>query len=217
LSGRQVLAAALLAAAGAGACATAPAGPPASTASATPAPSLAGTLPRACTALPDAEFRARLAGGVDRELQWRGAELECEGMARPDGRGVRVVFAGRAGDERLTFVFGIPRLAEGDSGTGVPVNVTVIRDGRGVYGTQGEDRCTLDSVRQAPLDAVEPPPREAAEPRRWRIEARGFCLEPARAVAGETNDAILVATFDFVGVLTWLHSPADSAASAPRS
>jgi hypothetical protein len=129
--------------------------------------------------------------------------MECEGMQRPDGRGLRVTFRGELDGAPATFVFGVPRLEEGASARAVPVNVTLIREGRGVYGTRGDDKCTLDDVRQTALSPD-------AYGRRWRVEARGFCLEPARAVGG-ANDAILLSTFDFAGYLTWELDPGPAA------
>jgi hypothetical protein len=155
-----------------------------------------------CDGLPDAYLEARLAGAIDADLRWQATDMQCDGMRRPDGKGLRVTFAGQVAGERLTLVFGAPRLAEGASARAVPVNVTLLREGGRVYGTRGEDKCVLDDVRQEPL-----PPRAGLHPaRRWRIEARGFCLEPARAVAGG-RDAILVSRFDFRGQLAWEFDP----------
>jgi hypothetical protein len=161
------------------------------------APGIAAVARNDCPLPSDAYLRARIAGSVNRTLDWRAGRMECEGMRRPDGLGLRVTFRGRIGDEPATLVFGVPRLAEGASATAVPVNVTVIREGHGVYGTRGDDKCTLDDVRQTALAPT------TSGARRWRIEARGFCLEPARAVGGRANDAILLSTFDFAGYLTW--------------
>jgi hypothetical protein len=168
---------------------------------ATPAPRAKNLCP-----LPsDAYLRARLAGALERDLEWRAGGMECEGMQRPDGLGLRVTFRGHLDDGApVTFVFGVPRLAEGASARAVPVNVTLIREGHGVYGTRGEDKCTLDEVRQTALSPD-------ARGRRWRVEARGFCLEPARAVGGAANDAILLSTFDFAGYLTWELDPGPAA------
>lgn len=152
--------------------------------------------------LPEAFVEARLAGAIDAELRWQAADMQCDGMRRPDGKGLRVTFSGSVGAERLTLVFGAPRLAEGASGRAIPVNVTLIREGGALYGTRGEDKCLLDEVRQEPL----PPPAGDHGFRHWRIEAHGFCLEPARAVAGG-RDAILIARFDFRGQLAWELDP----------
>jgi hypothetical protein len=163
-----------------------------------------------CDGLPDAFLEARLAGAIDAEVRWQGADLQCDGMRRPDGKGLRVTFSGSVGNQRLTLVFGAPRLAEGASAHAVPVNVTLIREGGALYGTRGEDKCMLDEVRQQPLPAPTGPHAD----RRWRIEARGFCLEPARAVAGG-RDAILVSRFDFRGQLAWEPDPPAPKAPPP--
>lgn len=157
-----------------------------------------------CDGLPDAYLEARLAGAVDAELHWQAADMQCDGMRRPDGKGLRVAFTGPVGGTRLTLVVAAPRLAEGESARAVPVNVTLIREGGALYGTRGEDKCVLDEVRQAPLPAPATPEKHPA--RHWRIEARGFCLEPARAV-GDGQDAILVSRFDFRGRLAWEIDP----------
>lgn len=159
-----------------------------------------------CDAPPAAFLEARLAGALDADVRWQASEMDCDGMRRPDGKGLRIRFEGTAAGERLTLVFAAPRLAEGESAHAVPVNLTVIRGGA-IYGTRGEGRCLLDDVRQAPLAG---PAGEG--PRRWSVEARGFCLEPARAVAG--NDAILLSRFDFRGQIAW--DPDPPAAPAPK-
>lgn len=166
-----------------------------------------------CDGLPDAYLEARLAGAIDADVHWQAADMQCDGMRRPDGRGLRVTFTGAVGAERLTLVFGAPQLAEGTSARAVPVNVTLIREGGMLYGTRGEDKCVLDEVRQQALPAAGSQPTF----RRWRIEARGFCLEPARAVAGG-RDAILVSRFDFRGQLAWepdLPTPPAAPPAAP--
>ena len=179
-----------------------------------------------CEALPDGYFSARLAGAVEAEVHWQAADMHCAGMRRPDGKGLRVTFSGTSGGERLTLVFGAPRLAEGSTARAVPVNVTLIREGGRVYGTRGEGKCMLDEVVQRALaEPVAPvatasgsqaasPIRKAAAgvapaPRHWRIDARGFCLEPARAVAAgaAAGDAILLTTFEFRGQLAWEPDP----------
>ena len=135
---------------------------------------------------------------------------------------MRVTFSGGHGAEQLTLVFGVPRLAEGAAGHAVPVNVTLIRAGHALYGTLGDGKCVLDEVRQEPMPAPSPamppaPPAEATPqppPRRWRIEARGFCLEPARAI-GDGRDSILLSTFDFRGLVTWEPDPPQPVAAPP--
>ena len=94
--------------------------------------------------------------------------------------------------QRLVLVFGIPGLREGKDARLLPVNVTVIREGAGeFFGTQGDDKCTIDSLRQEAIAGI--PLRN----RRYRVIASGFCTQPARALTGEGS--ILITRFDFAG------------------
>jgi hypothetical protein len=93
------------------------------------------------------------------------------------------------------------------------VNLTLVREGTGeFYATQGDGKCEFDEVRQAPLQ-----PGSAS----FRLQARGFCTQPARAVGGEDR-AVLVSRFDVTAVVGGADSAdaadaADSADSADAS
>jgi hypothetical protein len=145
--------------------------------------------------LPDGRgyLRARLSGVVKAELDWGNEGMECTGAVRPDG-GIRVRFSRNDPAEggRLVLLFGIAGLREGKAAKALPVNVTVIREGKGeFYSTQGDNKCTLDDVKQEPIVGI--PHRS----RSYRITARGFCTNPARAVRGD--GVILLSRFDYVG------------------
>jgi hypothetical protein len=95
-------------------------------------------------------------------------------------------------NDKLVLVFGIAALREGQAAKNVPVNVTVIREGTGeFYGTQGDDKCMLDDVKQEPIIGI--PHRS----RSYRVIARGFCTEPARAIRGKGS--VLISRFDYAG------------------
>lgn len=164
--------------------------------------------------LPDGSgyLRARLKGSIDKELDWGNENTECTGAVRPADGGIRMRFTRRTpaaaasaeqpdaerpdseqpDSEQLVLVFGIAGLHEGKSARTLPVNVTVIREGAGeFYGTQGDDKCMLDSITQTPIVGI---PRRS---RSYRIVARGFCTEPARAVNG--SGAVLISRFDYAG------------------
>ncbi len=145
--------------------------------------------------LPDGSgyVRARLKGSIERELDWGNAGTGCTGAVRPTDGGIRVRFT-RALDEatQLVLVFGIANLTEGKAAAALPVNVTVIREGSGeFYSTRGDDKCTLDRIAQTPLVGI--PNRS----RTYRIEARGFCIGPARSL--NDSGSILISRFDFAG------------------
>ena len=168
-------------------------------AQAVPAAPAAGTAAPRPACLPDAGgyLQARLRGDLEARVEWRADSLECTGMSRPDARGLRVRFSGALPDgRRLGLLFAVPTLAEGASARGVPVNLTLIVEGAAViYGTQGTDRCLLDEVRQTPLVAP------GIAPRSFRIDGRGYCTGPARAVTGPGS--ILVTSFDFAGMVVF--------------
>ena len=153
--------------------------------------------PPALRCLPDQGgfITMRLRGSIEQEVRWTEPALECTGMTRPDGKGLRVRFSGAIAGGELAVVFAAPELAIGESARSVPVNVTLL-DGSGerIYGTQGEDRCEFDSVEQQLVDGGSLPGRS------YRISARGFCVAPARALDGEGS--VLLTRFDFAGRVT---------------
>ncbi|HVF18343.1 MAG TPA: hypothetical protein VNA21_15585 [Steroidobacteraceae bacterium] len=141
----------------------------------------------------DGYLKARLAGALNAELDWGNDGTECTGAVRPTDGGIRMRFtAANAAGEKLVLVFGIAGLREGKNANAVPVNITIIREGAGeFYGTQGDDKCMLDQVSQQPIVGI--PHRS----RSYRIVARGFCTEPARAIRGKGS--VLISRFDYAG------------------
>ena len=159
--------------------------------------------PAPASCLPDGHgyLKARISGALQAELAWGNDDTECTGAVRPDG-GLRIRFSRyeRLDDSRLVLLFGVAGLREGQSAKDLPVNVTVIREGKGeFYSTQGDNKCTLDDVKQEPL--VGPPHRT----RSYRITARGFCTQPARAVRGD--GAVLLSRFDYAGRIDFESEP----------
>ena len=163
------------------------------------APAGETSMPTPGGCLPDQSgfLSLRLRGSIEAEIDWRGADLRCTGMARPDGRGLRLRFSGlRPGAGELAIVFAAPGLEMGTSAHGVPVNVTVLDEaGQHIYGTRGDGRCAFDQVDQQPLTGASLPPQS------FRVSARGFCTEPARAVDGD--GAVLLTRFDFAGIVAF--------------
>jgi hypothetical protein len=155
-----------------------------------PAPAQASAAPPpGCLPSGDGYLRARVAGAIDFDVDWPNSGTRCEGEPRDAPPGVRMSFhriSGAAPD--LLFVFGLSGIREGRPARAVGANLTVIVQSTGrIYSTLGDHRCTVDSLEQTPL-----PGRHA-----FRIEAHGFCTQPAHAVRG-TGD-VLVNTFDFAG------------------
>ena len=143
----------------------------------------------ACLASGDGYLRARIAGAVEAHLNWPNNGTLCEGESRVEPPGVRLSFRRAAGSApNLLLVFGLTGVKQGESAREVKANLTVIVQGSSrIYGTLGDSRCTVDSLTQRPLSA----------PHAYRIEARGFCTQPAHAVRGKGD--VLVSTFEFAG------------------
>jgi hypothetical protein len=142
-----------------------------------------------CLSSGDGYLRAKLAGAVDANIDWPNSGTRCEGEFREKPPGVRLSFQRASGAKpNLLLVFGLTGIKEGLSAREVKANLTVIVQGTSrIFGTLGDSRCTVDSLNQRPLD----------EARTYRIEARGFCTQPAHAVRGKGD--VLVSTFEFAG------------------
>jgi len=152
-------------------------------------------------------LRASLRGSIDTELDWRGADLQCEGGARPEDRGVRMSFRGPvdAQGRRLRLVFGMAVLPGATVHRATPTNITVIVEGRNqIYATQGDDRCTVEAVAQEPLPSGMPAADRTADraadrtaDRVYRVAARGYCIDPAATLDGSGH--LYINRFDFAG------------------
>ena len=147
-----------------------------------------------CLPAQDGFLSMRLRGSIEQDVHWTEPALECTGMSRPDGKGLRLRFAGALPGGPLAVVFAAPDLGVGRSAKGVPVNVTLL-DGAGerLSGTLGDDRCAFDNVEQLAISHPSLPPRS------YRVSARGFCVGPARAIDGEGG--VLLTRFDFAGLV----------------
>jgi hypothetical protein len=147
----------------------------------------------ACLKSGDGYLRAHLAGAVEARINWRNDGTRCEGESKDTPPGIRLSFKRMPGeDPDLLFVFGLSGVHEGRPAREVSTNLTVIVQGTDrIYGTLGDSRCTVDSLTQRRLD----------NPRLYRVEARGFCTQPAHAVRGE--GAVLVRTFEFAGLVNY--------------
>ena len=175
---------------------SAPVKAPAAAESPAPAKAPAATQTTAATAClqsGDGYFRARVAGAIDATIDWPNSGTRCEGEPRDNPPGVRLSFQrASGGPPDLLFVFGITGVREGRPLHEAGANLTVIVQGTNrIFGTLGDSRCTVDSLTQRALEA----------PGSYRLEARGFCTQPAHAVRG--NGAVLVSTFEFAGLVTY--------------
>ena len=161
-----------------------------------PAASDALCIPAATGAL-----RARLQGAIEAEIDWGPDQAHCLGGVRPQGDGLRLVYKGSLTDAGpLLLVFGVGPLRPGESARNVPVNLTVVREGTGqFFATQGQDKCALDTVTQVPV---------AGDTPLFRLEGRGYCTQPARALGGD--GAVLLSRFDVIALVPAATGASDS-------
>lgn len=167
-------------------------------ASATPEQPSASASEPGCLTGGNGYLRARIRGALNLDLDWRNADVACEGGARPGSRGIRLSFAGplQSDGRRLRIVFGIGSLEEGRAGRALPTNLTVIFEGeKRLFATRGEDKCTTDDLRQERVGDL------SGRERAYRVVARGFCTAPATAV--NQSERIIMSSFDFAGRISF--------------
>jgi len=171
----------------------APAAAPTTASSTAPTAAGAAPGPTACLTSGDGYFRAHLAGAIEAQVDWPNSGTRCEGEPRDKPPGVRLSFRrAHGGKTDLLFVFGITGVSKGKPAHEAGTNLTVIVQGANrIFSTLGDTRCTVDSLTQRPLD----------KPGVFRVEARGFCTQPAHAVRGA--GAVLVSTFEFAGPVNY--------------
>ncbi len=160
---------------------------------AAPLPAPAKALPVVCLESGDGYLRAKVAGAIETQIDWPNSGTHCEGEQREKPPGVRLSFHRASGAApNLLLVFGLTGVREGQPAREVRVNLTLIEQGTShIFGTLGDSRCTVDSLTQRPLKTA----------RSYRVEARGFCTQPAHAVRGKGD--VLVSTFEFAGPVTY--------------
>jgi hypothetical protein len=157
-------------------------------------PAAAPAARSGCLVAGDGYLRARMRGALDLDLDWKDAQMQCEGGPRPSGNGVRVSIGGPARGEgrRIRIVFGIGGISEGAGGTSLRTNVTILFEGESrIFATQGDDKCTVDSLTQRRVEAL------GTGTAIYRVEARGFCLGPATSLS--RDERVLLTSFDFAG------------------
>jgi hypothetical protein len=182
--------------------ATPPAASPTAATPPTASPHAARGSAHSCIASHDGYLRARVAGAVDADVDWPDRGTLCEGEAKSGAIGVRLSFSrGGASRPNLLFVFGVSGVREGQPAHDAGTNVTLIVQGTShIYSTRSDTRCRVEELTQRPL----------AVPHAYRVEARGYCTQPARAVRGDGE--VLVSRFDFAGIVNYT---LDSEGAAP--
>jgi hypothetical protein len=147
-----------------------------------------------CLLAGDGYLRARVRGALDLDLDWKDAQMQCEGAPRPSGNGVRISIGGplRGEGRRIRLVFGIAGVGEGESGQALRTNVTLLFEGeQRIFATLGDDKCTVDSLSQQRVETL------GQSRAIYRVIVRGFCLGPASNPT--RTERVIVTSFDFAG------------------
>jgi hypothetical protein len=152
-----------------------------------------------CLAAGDGYLRARVRGALTLDLDWKDAQMQCEGAPRPPGKnnqsnGVRISIGGplRGAGRRIRLVFGIAGVGEAQAGETLPTNVTLLFEGeKRIYATLGDDKCTVDTLTQQRVETL------GQDRAIYRVVARGFCLGPASNPA--RTERVIITSFDFAG------------------
>lgn len=140
-------------------------------------------------------------GAIESTLDWRDGDLECDGMARPDGEGARLRFAGPAtsGGEKLqlAFIIALPRLERGQSARELEAGVTLMEESTGVFfSTPDPSTCWADIESQVPLSGDVDDTAEE-----YRITGLLYCLSPLAEVHGSRS--VTLGDLEFSGRLDW--------------
>jgi hypothetical protein len=135
----------------------------------------AGSLaPRAlmpCVMDQDGYLRGPLYGQISAELDWQGSNMRCDGMLRPDGAGIRLVFDEHLDEDApgLLMVVGIADAILGEPVKDSPANITIINQSNGkFYSTGGETRCWTTFSNQLELIGT--------TEETWRVDGLIYCV-----------------------------------------
>jgi hypothetical protein len=163
-----------------------------------------------CLITGDGYLRARVRGALTLDLDWKNAEMQCEGGPRPSGNGVRVSIGGpsRGDGRRIRIVFGVGGVGEGRGGETLRTNVTLLFEGeQRIFATLGDDKCTVDKLEQQRIGSL------GDERAVYRVVGRGFCLGPATNLS--RSERVFITSFDFAGRVEFVDD--DRHAQAPAA
>ena len=139
-------------------------------------------------------LKTEIFGALASKIDWTAEHLECEGMPRPGGDGVRLRFAGHVqGDHKLAFIIALPGLRRGETGAEYQSKVTVIEEGVGRFFTTGEKEiCWTDIVE---LEG------EADTDSKFIVSGTLYCVAPLVEVNGDSD--MTISDLRFRGTLDW--------------
>lgn len=136
-----------------------------------------------------------LYGAVAATVNWSANDLECTGMPRPEGQGIRLRFAGATGDDdlRIAIIIGIPEFDRGVVSAEFSSNVTLIEEGNGrFFSTSNLNNCVTDIAAVKALD-------DSGD--RFAVSGELFCVSPLPEINGDSS--VSIAETQFSGLLDW--------------
>lgn len=146
----------------------------------------------------DGYLTAQLYGAIETRLEWNKDDLECTGMPRPEGRGVRLRLAAvdPASGNELVFIIALPEF-ERDSGPAeFDTNTTLIESGNGrFFSTPDTSNCLVNIESLRSLD-------DAGD--RYSIAGTLYCVSPLPEVNGVSS--VSIPELRFSGLLDWTAS-----------
>jgi hypothetical protein len=127
----------------------------------------------------DGYLRGRLYGSLEESLDWQGSDMLCDGMPRPEGQGIRLVFGEQESADQagLVIVIGLADAVLGEAGGELEANVTVVDQINGqFYSTQAEPRCWVRLTNQLRL--------KGTSTETWRLDGELYCASALAALTG---------------------------------
>lgn len=147
-----------------------------------------------CVMDQDGYLRGQLYGSLDKSLDWRGATMLCDGMTRPEGQGIRLVFSEQTNPDKpgLVIVIGLADAVLGDPEQELEANVTVVDQYSGqFYSTQAEPRCWTRLTNQLRL--------RGTSTESWRLDGKLYCASALAALTG--TGSVTLGDITFSGIM----------------
>jgi hypothetical protein len=150
-------------------------------------------VPVPCIMDNDGYLRGQLYGNIQTNLDWHGSSMRCDGMRRPDGQGIRLVFDEHLDEEQpgLLIVIGIADAVPGQVIEELPANITIINQTNGqFFSTQEQPRCwtTFDEQILLTGTTVET----------WRINGHIYCASALAELTG--SGSVTLGEIEFSGL-----------------
>jgi hypothetical protein len=132
-----------------------------------------------CVMDQDGYLKGELYGALRKTLDWHGESMLCDGMDRPEGQGIRLVFSEHVNpdDPGVVLVIGVADARLGAPEQELEANVTIIDQVSGkFFSTQEQPRCWTRLTTQLRLTGT--------VEESWRLDGHLYCASALAALAG---------------------------------